>query len=60
VWYGKTAFSKVIATKARNIVGGRYQVPERLPDDEVMQHIKWLLDGSKFMYGEVDVEVSHV
>ena len=60
MWYGKTAFFNVIATKAHNIVGGHYQVPGRLPDDEVVQHIKWLLNGSKFMYGEVDVEVSPV
>ena len=60
MWYGKTAFFNVIATRARNTVGGYYQVPARLPDNEVIQHIKWLLDGSKFMYGEVDVEVSPV
>ncbi|KAF8816473.1 hypothetical protein BYT27DRAFT_7248344 [Phlegmacium glaucopus] len=59
VWYGKTALLNIIATKVHNIVGGHYQVPGRLPDDEVVQCVKWLLDGSKFMYCEVDVEIEN-
>jgi len=53
--YGRTQFLSTLITKARDKVRGFYQLIGT--PDKIRDGVKWLLTESRFMYGDIDVEV---
>jgi hypothetical protein len=53
--YGRTQFLSNLITKAREKVRGFYHLMGTV--DKVRDDIQWLLTESRFMYGDINIEV---
>jgi uncharacterized protein DUF6532 len=53
--YGRTQFISSLITKARDKVRGFYHLMGTV--DQVREKVRWLLEQSRFMYDNIDVEV---
>jgi hypothetical protein len=53
--YGRSALISSIITKARERVRGFYGLNGTC--EKIREDIEWLLTDSKFMYGDINVEV---
>jgi Domain of unknown function (DUF6532) len=53
--YGRSALISSVITKARERVRGFYGLSGS--SDKVRGDVEWLLTDSKFMYGEINLEV---
>jgi hypothetical protein len=53
--YGRSALLSSVIGKARERVRGFYGLSGTA--DKIREHVEWLLTDSRFMYGDVSVEV---
>lgn len=53
--YGRSALISSVITKARDRVRGFYGLSGT--SEKVREDVEWLLTDSKFMYGDINVEV---
>ena len=53
--YGRSALISNVITKARERVRGFYSLSGA--SDKVREDVEWLLTDSRFMYGDINVEV---
>jgi len=53
--YGRSALISSVITKARERVRGFYGLSGT--SDKIKEEVEWLLTDSKFMYGDINLEV---
>jgi len=53
--YGRSALISNLITKARDRVRGFYGINGT--SDKIKEDVEWLLTDSKFMYGDINIEV---
>jgi len=53
--YGRSALISNLITKARDRVRGFYGLNGTC--DKIKEDVEWLLTDSKFMYGDINIEV---
>ncbi|KAJ3504382.1 hypothetical protein NLJ89_g7963 [Agrocybe chaxingu] len=56
VLYGKRNLMSELVIKTRDLIGSHYGIPGDLGQSEIIEQTKWLLEGSRFRCGGIDLQ----